>query len=66
MKRNVAMSLFRFSVGFIAVAVTCVFAMEREVWRAQLVILLSISALAGVACAIWSVCARAIKDHWIL
>jgi hypothetical protein len=64
MKQSVAMSLIRFAVGFIAVAVTCVFAMERDVWREQLVILLSLSALAGVVCAIWPACARAIKDHW--
>ena len=59
------MIFVRFGFGFAAVAVTCFAAMERDVWREQLVVLLSLSVLAGLVCAAFPACARAIKDHWI-
>ena len=63
MKQSAAI-LIRFAIGFFAVAGTCALALEKEAWREQLVILISLAVLAGVACAFWPVCAQAIKKHW--
>ena len=64
MPKHSPMVLLRFVFGFVVVAVTCLMELERSVWREQLAILLSLSALAGVICAVWPACARAIKNHW--
>lgn len=56
----------RFLVGFSVVAVTCVLALDRAVWREQIPILVGCSVLAGILCAISDKMIKAILEYWTI